>query len=149
MGRSVRNLTITVSVAAVALAWAAPAGARRPPAALASVGAVAVPTPAVHSAFSPTTRPESVVRKLRNGYGFKPDRLSVGATVGGCSSTNYSFVIDNSSHVTQQLTFDGRAVGAPAGYAQEVAVCVSGGAGASGVFGLASTSAAHLKVTVG
>ncbi len=138
-----------VVAAPVVVGLAAPAAARPPAAALTGVSTTSLSGGAVSSSYSGAVAPSTQIRKLRNSYGFKPDRLVVPATVGACSSSNYSFVVDNGSKSTQQLTFNGVAVGASQGYAEEVAVCVSGGAGASGVFGLASSGGAHLKVTIG
>jgi hypothetical protein len=77
---------------------------------------------------------------------YRPHRVTGAIVTGTCSSTNYSFLILNGTHKTQQVTLNGAAFGSPIPKGGGLYVCGTGEIKAT--FSLASNTAAVLNATI-
>jgi hypothetical protein len=74
------------------------------------------------TATLPSSKIEGTGRALR----FVPKSITAGPTVGTCSSTNYSFLVINSTMRSQQIIYMGMPLGSPITPKQGLLVCANG-----------------------
>jgi hypothetical protein len=78
------------------------------------------------SSASTLTAPTSVIKGAGKTRKFVPNSVTAAPATGTCSSTNYSFLIHNSTMHTQTIMYLGAQLGSPIKSKQGLYVCAAG-----------------------
>jgi hypothetical protein len=133
--------TVTRAVVIAAIATTGMfAGAGAAHAAAPATGVTAV------SSASTLTPPTSVIKGSGTTRRFVPNSVTAAPATGTCSSTNYSFLIHNSTLHTQTIMYLGAQLGSPIKPKQGLYVCAAGAG--TGKLTLKGDVKAFLKFTI-
>jgi hypothetical protein len=80
------------------------------------------------SSGATATLPSSKIGGTGKALRFVPKSITAGPTVGTCSSTNYSFLVINSTRRSQQIIYMGMPLGSPIKPKLGLLVCADGAA---------------------
>lgn len=116
---------------------------------LVSLGTASAAAPAVRLTAIPgvaATPPSSQIKGSGSTRRFVPKSVTAAPATGTCGSTNYSFRITNSTRTTQQVLYNGAALGKPIKPALGLYVCAANAG--SGTLTLQGDARAKLSFTI-